>query len=218
MIFHSQETKRYYLIAGISLVFIAILAYVVLSRCNSLSKPPLTDLPTEPDMVACTMEAKICPDGSAVGRQGPNCEFSPCPTVATSTLPLDLAAQIQACLPLSNWQAKQTCDRLLALINNFDDCSQAGFLVQESYPARCSTPDGRSFVQDISPSPAWEELRQAVLDCRVKSVMQSHDRRVEAVLRNGEVLEAVEPQIDDIMDIAGQAQEQCFFEIIMATE
>ena len=29
--------------------------------------------------VACTMEAKICPDGSAVGRQGPNCEFAACP-------------------------------------------------------------------------------------------------------------------------------------------
>jgi len=33
--------------------------------------------PQEP--VACTMDAKICPDGSAVGRTGPNCEFSPCP-------------------------------------------------------------------------------------------------------------------------------------------
>ncbi|MFA6227108.1 MAG: hypothetical protein WC631_01330 [Candidatus Paceibacterota bacterium] len=30
--------------------------------------------------VACTMEAKICPDGSAVGRIGPKCEFAPCPT------------------------------------------------------------------------------------------------------------------------------------------
>lgn len=29
---------------------------------------------------ACTMEAKLCPDGSAVGRTGPNCEFTPCPT------------------------------------------------------------------------------------------------------------------------------------------
>ncbi|MEY2641239.1 MAG: hypothetical protein RL150_632 [Candidatus Parcubacteria bacterium] len=29
--------------------------------------------------VACTMDAKICPDGSAVGRQGPNCEFAKCP-------------------------------------------------------------------------------------------------------------------------------------------
>jgi len=32
-----------------------------------------------PDQVACTEEAKICPDGSAVGRQGPNCEFAECP-------------------------------------------------------------------------------------------------------------------------------------------
>lgn len=29
--------------------------------------------------VACTMEAKICPDGSSVGRQGPDCEFAVCP-------------------------------------------------------------------------------------------------------------------------------------------
>ncbi|MEK7066372.1 MAG: TspO/MBR family protein, partial [Patescibacteria group bacterium] len=32
-----------------------------------------------PKMTQCTLEAKICPDGSAVGRTGPNCEFSPCP-------------------------------------------------------------------------------------------------------------------------------------------
>ena len=31
------------------------------------------------DMVICTMDAKICPDGTAVGRTGPNCEFAPCP-------------------------------------------------------------------------------------------------------------------------------------------
>lgn len=29
--------------------------------------------------VACTADAKICPDGSAVGRVGPNCEFAACP-------------------------------------------------------------------------------------------------------------------------------------------
>ena len=29
--------------------------------------------------VACTEEAKICPDGSAVGRTGPKCEFAACP-------------------------------------------------------------------------------------------------------------------------------------------
>lgn len=31
------------------------------------------------DGVACTLEARICPDGTAVGRTGPNCEFAACP-------------------------------------------------------------------------------------------------------------------------------------------
>lgn len=30
-------------------------------------------------LVACTMEAKLCSDGSAVGRTGANCEFALCP-------------------------------------------------------------------------------------------------------------------------------------------
>ncbi|MFZ2153544.1 MAG: hypothetical protein WAV41_05865 [Microgenomates group bacterium] len=37
----------------------------------------------------CTMEAKVCPDGSAVGRSGPKCEFAPCPEVTTVPLMVD---------------------------------------------------------------------------------------------------------------------------------
>lgn len=40
-------------------------------------KLPFTAQVPEPQ--ACTMEAKICPDGTAVGRTGPNCEFAACP-------------------------------------------------------------------------------------------------------------------------------------------
>ena len=32
----------------------------------------------------CTQEAFQCPDGSYVGRTGPNCEFAPCPTTPTT--------------------------------------------------------------------------------------------------------------------------------------
>ncbi len=35
--------------------------------------------PTPTMAVACTMEAKICPDGSAVGRVPPTCDFELCP-------------------------------------------------------------------------------------------------------------------------------------------
>lgn len=37
------------------------------------------------NQIACTADAKICPDGSSVGRTGPKCEFAACPT--TSPLP-----------------------------------------------------------------------------------------------------------------------------------
>ena len=37
-----------------------------------------------PPVVACTQEAMQCPDGSYVGRTGPNCSFAACP-VATSS-------------------------------------------------------------------------------------------------------------------------------------
>jgi hypothetical protein len=37
--------------------------------------------PKQAHPTACTMEAKICPDGTTVGREGPNCEFKACPVV-----------------------------------------------------------------------------------------------------------------------------------------
>jgi len=30
---------------------------------------------------ACTLDARLCPDGSYVGRSGPKCEFTPCPLI-----------------------------------------------------------------------------------------------------------------------------------------
>jgi hypothetical protein len=44
-----------------------------------------------PEMVACTMDAMQCPDGSYIGRTGPNCEFV-CPPLPL--VPTDVQAQI----------------------------------------------------------------------------------------------------------------------------
>ncbi len=52
-----------------------LLAVILASGCVEQPFPP----------VACTQDAMICPDGSAVGRVGPNCEFAPCPTPSEST-------------------------------------------------------------------------------------------------------------------------------------
>src|SRR5258708_24675936 len=48
----------------------------------------------------CTMEAKICPDGSSVGRTGPKCEFTLCPIVSTpSTNPHDDLIKVSTPIP-----------------------------------------------------------------------------------------------------------------------
>lgn len=53
------------------------------NKPNVTSSSPTTStiLPSSTTPVACTMEAKLCPDGSSVGRTGPKCEFSPCPEI-----------------------------------------------------------------------------------------------------------------------------------------
>ncbi len=58
--------------------------------------------PDEGEGVFCTMEAKICPDGSAVGRQAPDCQFAPCPgeedddNTPSITIPSFSASYIEA--------------------------------------------------------------------------------------------------------------------------
>lgn len=52
---------------------------------------PRTDVPGG---VACTMEAKICPDGSTVGRTGPKCEFASCPAIQEKATPADFIAPL----------------------------------------------------------------------------------------------------------------------------
>lgn len=54
---------------------------------NGVSEVPdnrATSSPANP--IACTMEAKMCPDGSYVGRIGPNCEFRACPSSVASSI------------------------------------------------------------------------------------------------------------------------------------
>lgn len=49
------------------------------------SPAPLPSQPEPFEPVLCTADAKMCPDGSFVGRIGPNCEFAPCPSPKEET-------------------------------------------------------------------------------------------------------------------------------------
>ncbi len=57
------------LIIVLFIAFFALNSYIRHQELNGGSQRP----------TACTLEAKICPDGSTVSREGPNCEFKECP-------------------------------------------------------------------------------------------------------------------------------------------
>ncbi len=63
---------------AIGIIAIALLIVVALWNVRTAQAPSGGQ--------ACSQETKLCPDGSSVGRTGPNCEFAACPgAIATST-------------------------------------------------------------------------------------------------------------------------------------
>jgi hypothetical protein len=78
-----STTKQIFML--VFLVFILSIAYMFR---DSIPVPPrqepepvVNDGTGSDDVVACTMDAMMCPDGTYVGRSGPHCEFV-CPSPA----------------------------------------------------------------------------------------------------------------------------------------
>lgn len=76
----------------ICFVLFAIAMVYILTGQGSYERNRYEDTYTEDgdndnddDAVYCTMDAKLCPDGSSVGRVAPRCEFAACPGTSTGT-------------------------------------------------------------------------------------------------------------------------------------
>lgn len=83
-----KTPSLFLIIFGLLFVFVAAGAAYYFWQQSRQALLPTTDdiirvsptvIPSEDEMVACTMDAKICPDGSSVGRVPPSCEFEACP-------------------------------------------------------------------------------------------------------------------------------------------
>lgn len=110
---------------------------------------------------------------------------------------------------------KGNTDRILGLLDSFPSTGE----LQCSGNEKAVCLDGRCRVSnDYTPDKTnWELVEQAIRDCDVSSIMQTHALEVTVVLKNGEVVKAKEPKIDDVFDIVNQFREKCG-EIRMATE
>jgi len=248
-----------------------------------------------PEDTVCTTDAKLCPDGSSVGRTGPNCEFRACTTGEGKTsygFANDYMGQAIADYLVTKktfaWQTEEN-SRNFCVVENLDPnnelfpiyvwarCSEFIFqndtlteLSGVSVPVKIDYPnelsfydiarftheapsDGATYNEDIrrifpenlqqkisnydsatlsqelkTQSPAWfrsdeendktwEKIKQAINDCKVKAVSQTHSHTAWAELKDGTELSAIEPQIDDIIDLATAAEDKCG-EILMSTE
>jgi hypothetical protein len=71
------------------LVLLLVTAVTIRDSLKTYTQKPVEETPLPPggEMIACTMDAMMCLDGSYVGRTGPNCEFV-CP--ASTSAPTDL--------------------------------------------------------------------------------------------------------------------------------
>jgi len=72
------------LIVILLLTIVGGTAYYLGLQKSNLPKLPFQPSPTTQSSptLACPTDAKICPDGTSVGRTGPACEFAPCPSEA----------------------------------------------------------------------------------------------------------------------------------------
>jgi hypothetical protein len=74
----------------------------------------------------------------------------------------------------------------------------------------------------VAPQPgnifiSWADAVDLIKGCHVGSVMQAHSLDVSLELKNGERLQAVEPQIDEVFDIVTAASGTCG-DILLGTE
>ena len=110
---------------------------------------------------------------------------------------------------------QDNAERILKLINSFPSTGELHCSGNER--AACIVNKCRIATDHTPNETYWDMLKQAVGNCEVTSIMQSHSLEVTAVLKSGRVINAKEPAIDDIFNIVDQVEEKCG-QIRMATE
>ncbi|MCW1892512.1 MAG: hypothetical protein KIH65_004745 [Candidatus Uhrbacteria bacterium] len=104
--------------------------------------------------------------------------------------------------------------RIISLVNDFPWTYYNPTCVQENPRATCV--EQRCQITIDQPNEyAWVRLKNAIKYCDVAAITQSHDRRIVAILKQGDVIKAIEPDLDDVFDLV---QASGCPEIRMATE
>lgn len=131
-----------------ALALFIVVAFVAFFYRNTLEHKGAN---TTLSVTACTLEAKMCPDGTAVGRTGANCAFATC---ALPNVELPTAA-VSFVLPNSfvlNPNALQTGDSLIAAYERIGTLTPPDAIVIRHY----LIPTGKTAEQVILANTKYE--------------------------------------------------------------
>lgn len=143
------KSKLPWIIIIILLVLVGIFGgYFVLNQMKQNQTPT-----PAPDQKACSQEAKICPDGSGVGREGPNCEFAACPATPASSS-----------ADTSNWK------------------TYSGDKFTFKYPQKFYTKEtDKNFIVLLSSPNEYAQNSDMSLDARLSNINTDYDKSVKSM-------------------------------------
>lgn len=90
------------LIIALVIILFGTLGFVIFKKYPSSNSS---------SQILCATDAKVCPDGSAVGRDGPKCEFAACPEASLAPMGSEIVVSgTMICLPHKNTSGPQTLE------------------------------------------------------------------------------------------------------------
>lgn len=110
---------------------------------------------------------------------------------------------------------QENADRITKLVRSYPSTGTLNCSGNEK--AACIQNKCRVAIDHTSDETYWEIIRQAAADCEIVSVMQTHALKVSVTLKSGEIINVIEPEIDDIFKVINQYRDKCG-DIRMATE
>jgi len=147
--------------------------------------------------VACTEEAKLCSDGSYVGRTGPNCEFTACPAIS---LPKGYT--------LEAYSTEETLETSCVTSSDCETPSEYKILSRCPFTTICLEKKC-TVVCPAQINFSWEEAEALIKNCEITKLSQRHNRLVTLYSKDGHRFQSVEPQLDLVIKLADSLEGEC---------
>lgn len=159
------------------LIGLIVLPGLLLAQTENIKLLPTNVVPAQttvsPDVV-CTQEAKLCSDGSYVGRTGPNCEFAPCPSSNTTKpipAPISLPPPTNTATPPVSTTAIKKCG-----VNTYHVSNECGLNAFKGAYVQCydGYEENLGVESSCKSSEVWQKYAQEVCAnrCSVVTIPQ----------------------------------------------